>query len=607
MINEHLRILVVEDNPGDYVLVREYLEETAIPLQILHAGSIGMALGILESQHIDVILLDLILPDGFGIASFQSIYTKASELPIIVLTGFGDTGMAIETLKLGAQDYIVKDDCNATVLAKSIQYSIERSKIFDQLKKSEEQYKYLFHSNPLPMFAIDKHSSRFLMVNKAAIAHYGYSENEFSDMTLDQLLPQTDLTKPVAELKNSLLIAADLQHKKKDGTIIDVEIGLHDIWIKGEEENLVVIHDVTERNLAKEKLRESEQMFRTISENFPNGSVAILNRELQIVYTAGKEFHVPGKSAIYFEKTIYTSHFNEATGKKVHKQLQEVFNGHNVVFEASYLTHSYIISAVPLFEPDNTITKILLATQNISEQKRNETEKELLIEELMHNNNDLKQFSYITSHNLRAPLSNLLGILQLLDITTVEDSTTALLLKNFKDCTLQLNDTVNDLINVLIIKNNVNTKKETLDIETIFVKVVQSVNTSIQQLHANIKTDFTTVSTVEFNRSYMESILLNLLTNALKYSSPNRILQISVVTKKENDLIKLYFTDNGLGIDMKRHKNKIFGLYQRFHDHADSKGLGLYMVNSQIKVMGGEIEVESVVDQGTTFILTFRK
>jgi signal transduction histidine kinase len=287
-------------------------------------------------------------------------------------------------------------------------------------------------------------------------------------------------------------------------------------------------------------------------------------------------------------------------------QLQEVFNGNSVVFEAGYLTHSYMISAVPLFEPDNTISKILLATQNISEQKRNETEKELLIEELMHNNNDLKQFSYITSHNLRAPLSNLLGITQLLDMATVADETTSLLLKNFKECTLQLNDTVNDLINVLIIKNNVNTKKETLNIETIFEKVVNSVYNTVLQLQANITTDFTEVSTVNFNRSYMESVLLNLLTNALKYSSPNRTLQISVISKKENDLIKLYFKDNGLGIDMERHRSKIFGLYQRFHDHADSKGLGLYMVNSQIKVMGGEIEVESVVDQGTTFILTFR-
>ena len=347
-------------------------------------------------------------------------------------------------------------------------------------------------------------------------------------------------------------------------------------------------------------------MFRTISENFPNGSVAILDKELKILYTAGKEFHVPGTDSSILENTIYTSHFNDATSKKVKLELEKVFNGNSTVFEAGYQTLSYIISAVPLFEKDYSINKILLATQNISEQKKNETEKELLIEELMHNNNDLKQFSYITSHNLRAPLSNLLGILQLLDMSSITDPMSSLLLKNFKDCTLQLNETVNDLINVLIIKNNVNTKRETLSIPQTLNRVISSVQNTIDIFNAEIQQNFEAFDNVEFNKSYLESILLNLLTNALKYSSPDRKPVIRVYTKKEHDVTKLYFSDNGLGIDIERHKNKIFGLYQRFHDHADSKGLGLYIVNSQIRVMGGEIEVASEVDKGSTFIVTFK-
>ena len=79
-----------------------------------------------------------------------------------------------------------------------------------------------------------------------------------------------------------------------------------------------------------------------------------------------------------------------------------------------------------------------------------------------------------------------------------------------------------------------------------------------------------------------------------------------VKTEKTTDGVVLYFSDNGLGIDLERYKDRIFGLYQRFHDHADSKGLGLYIVNSQIRVMGGEIDVESKVDKGTTFIITFK-
>jgi signal transduction histidine kinase len=265
-----------------------------------------------------------------------------------------------------------------------------------------------------------------------------------------------------------------------------------------------------------------------------------------------------------------------------------------------------MLSAVPLFEASGKINKILIATQNITEQKRNEAEKEMLIEELTQNNNDLRQFSYITSHNLRSPLSNLLGIIKLLDTSSISDPMTSVLIKNFEECTLQLNDTVNDLINVLIIKNNANAKKEVLDIRKVFERVVQSVHNVIEQNNTTVTADFESAFEVLFNRSYLESILLNLVTNAVKYSSPKRKPEIKVRTEKMPDGVTLYFSDNGLGIDLERYKDRIFGLYQRFHDHADSKGLGLYIVDSQIRVMGGEIDVESEVDKGTTFIIRFK-
>lgn len=99
---------------------------------------------------------------------------------------------------------------------------------------------------------------------------------------------------------------------------------------------------------------------------------------------------------------------------------------------------------------------------------------------------------------------------------------------------------------------------------------------------------------------------MNLVTNAVKYSSLKREPEIKIITEKIDGGVKLYFSDNGLGIDLQRNKDRIFGLYQRFHDNSDSKGLGLYIVNSQVRVMGGKIDVESEVDIGTTFIITFK-
>ena len=612
MLQQPLHILVIEDNPGDYILVQEYLEEGFPDAHILHAASIQSATPILMENQVDVVLLDLTLPDGNAIETFHAIHTISPLVPIIILTGIGDRDIALESVKFGAQDYIVKDDSNPMVLQKSIRYGIERSKVLDNLKKSEEQYKYLFQNNPLPMWAFDKHVGKFIMVNGAAIRQYGYSEEEFLKMNFHDIEVIDDAGRAVSSsfLKRSSVTknySYDIKHRKKSGAIIDVEMRTHSIVLEGVKAYLAVLHDVTDRNKAREQLRQSEQMFRTISENFPNGAVAILDKDLKVNYIAGKEYPVAGVDGNYFKNKLYSTHFTSPEKEVITEHLKNVFSGESIVFEATHVLQSYIISAVPLLDLDGTIQKILIASQNITAQKRSETEKEMLIEELTQNNSDLRQFSYITSHNLRAPLSNLLGIIKLLDTSEITDPMTSMLLKNFEECTLQLNDTVNDLINVLIIKNNVNAKKEKLDIRKTFDRVISSIQTTLEASEMILHLNFDEAFEVDFNRTYLESILLNLLTNATKYRSPKRNPEINIFTRKTPDgFVKLYFEDNGLGIDLKRYKDRIFGLYQRFHDHADSKGLGLYIVNSQIRVMGGEIEVESEVDKGTTFIITFK-
>jgi signal transduction histidine kinase len=121
-----------------------------------------------------------------------------------------------------------------------------------------------------------------------------------------------------------------------------------------------------------------------------------------------------------------------------------------------------------------------------------------------------------------------------------------------------------------------------------------------------IKFNFEEVSFLNTNKSYLESILLNLLTNAIKYKSETRKLKINITASQIDDNVLLIFKDNGIGINLERNRDKIFGLYQRFHDYPDSKGLGLYLVKSQVETMGGTISLESKVDVGTTFTLTFK-
>ncbi len=263
-------------------------------------------------------------------------------------------------------------------------------------------------------------------------------------------------------------------------------------------------------------------------------------------------------------------------------------------------------SMIPVTNKDGEHSHWISIQRDVTEEKNKVKEREQLIRELTQNNKDLKQFSYITSHNLRAPLSNLTGLLNLVEDMPIEDPELKEIITGFTKSTHLLNETINDLVKVVIIKDNPSIQKEKVLIKEIFENVFNQLSFLIGMHKPILKIDLEEVTILNINKSYLESIFLNLLTNAIKYRSENRQLRVTISSKVINDDLILTFKDNGIGIDLVRNKDKIFGLYQRFHNHPDSKGLGLYLVKSQVEAMGGNINVTSTVDKGTTFTIIFK-
>lgn len=264
-------------------------------------------------------------------------------------------------------------------------------------------------------------------------------------------------------------------------------------------------------------------------------------------------------------------------------------------------------SMIPITNKEGEHSHWISIQRDITDEKRQEKEKEQLIRELTQNNKDLKQFSYITSHNLRAPLSNLTGLLNLIEDIPIENPELKEILKGFTTSTHLLNETINDLVKVIVIKDNTSITKEQVLIKEIFENVFNQLSFLISVHQPILKIELEKVTILNINKAYLESILLNLFTNSIKYRSPKRKLRIFVSSKEVDDKIILTFKDNGIGIDLERNKDKIFGLYQRFHNYPDSKGLGLYLIKSQVESMEGSITVDSEVDKGTTFTLIFKK
>lgn len=264
-------------------------------------------------------------------------------------------------------------------------------------------------------------------------------------------------------------------------------------------------------------------------------------------------------------------------------------------------------SMIPVTNKEGEHSHWISIQRDVTTEKNQEREREQLIQELTRNNKDLKQFSYITSHNFRAPLSNLTGLLNLLDDVPIENEELQEILNGFKRSTHLLNETIDDLVKVVIIKDNPSIQKEAVLVEEIFENVFFQLNNQITLLKPNIKINIEEGLRITINKAYLESIVLNLLSNALKYRSLSKTPKVSIKAFEKNNLITLTVKDNGIGIDLNKNSDKIFGLYQRFHNYPDSKGLGLYLVKSQVEAMGGTIEVESHVNVGTQFTLTFKK
>jgi signal transduction histidine kinase len=224
--------------------------------------------------------------------------------------------------------------------------------------------------------------------------------------------------------------------------------------------------------------------------------------------------------------------------------------------------------------------------------------------ELVLHNNQLEQFAFIAAHNLRAPLARILGLANVVDLSkTQEDKDLAL--QKLVTSTQDLDHVIRDLNLILNIQKHTS-NLISVELTPAFIRVVKMLEKEIDETNAVITKDFSKAERVYAVGPYVESILYNLLSNAIKYRDPTRIPVITLSTTVEQDFVCLAVSDNGLGINLSKYQQNMFTLYKRFHTHMEGKGLGLYLVKTQIIALGGKIEVESELNKGTTFKVYFK-
>ncbi|KPQ14045.1 MAG: two component signal transduction system response regulator with PAS sensory domain [Algoriphagus marincola HL-49] len=262
--------LVVEDNLSDFVLIEEYLSEYILDAGIAHAASFEAAKQKLTSnKSFDLIFLDLSLPDHAGEDLIKDTLQLSEGIPIVVLTGFSDLDFSIRSLALGVSDYLLKDELNSAFLYKSLIYAIERNRYIEELQDSQRRYSELFHLNPSPMWVFEQKTLQFLDVNDAAVKKYGFSEAEFLQMKLSDIIckniSRTNVDKSIdSPLKHEIYMNRET-HYTKSNQKIDVQIEAAPIEYNGVEAKIVVVNDITDQIRHIVTIEEQNKTFREIA------------------------------------------------------------------------------------------------------------------------------------------------------------------------------------------------------------------------------------------------------------------------------------------------------------------------------------------------------
>lgn len=308
------------------------------------------------------------------------------------------------------------------------------------------------------------------------------------------------------------------------------------------------------------------------------------------------------------------------------------FNGPNYYFINSIAVGTFLVIAVSTYflkfsfeksEQENVKLITQLSTkqdQLVSANKTIETQREQLAlensqlnsslfntnkqleetnKELINHNNNLQQFSYTVSHNLRGPVASLRGLLSLLHKDELGKRNEEIF-QHFENSVVALDDTIKDLNYIIELKNDASSQRETVNLASVLTQIKFLLKKDIDEQRVTITHEFGIVE-LQSVKAMIQSILYNLISNAIKYRSYERPLVITIRSGILNQQVQLEIQDNGLGIDLPLHKEKLFGLYKRFHTHTEGKGLGLFLVKLQAETLGGYVRVVSKPGIGTTF------
>jgi PAS domain S-box-containing protein len=506
-----------------------------------------------------------------------------------------------------------------------------------------EIYKLVYEIVTEAMIVVNR-SGIIVDANPSAIKMFKYPMDKLIGMNVDDLLPEA-LRKIHAQhrsgyvkdpQKRSMGSGLNLSAQDADGNLIPVEISLNHAELDGELRVVALISDITTRkeaddrmlqlnreleegvaqrttelNAAVKALEESQHLYTLIAQNFPDGTINVLNSELSYVFAEGKEF---ARSGIDRKKVIglnYISLLPESYRDHVQNELKKVLEGIPRSFEIVSKGNTFIMSAVPLYDEEKGIDRVLLVEKNITEQKQAERDmisalnKERELSELK------SRFVSMASHEFRTPLATILSSVNLVvkHAESHNEEGVAKHVGRIRNSVRNLTSILNDFLSLEKLEQG---KVQFQPEEFSMCELARSVTEDISgvakegqhvQLNCCPGTGPCTTGSIKgLDPQLIRNVLFNLLSNAVKYSKEHTEIMITIEIG-ENLIITV--SDQGMGIPMEEQQH----LFERFFraknaTHIQGTGLGLNIVMKHVELMGGSISFTSKLEEGTTFVVT---
>lgn len=406
----------------------------------------------------------------------------------------------------------------------------------------------------------------------------------------------------------------DIRYKTKSGEDVWANISANPIF----DENgrykgaLAMVTDITRRKQDEETLKKSEANLRTIFDN-TDSSYVLFGADARIIsFNAIAQRYSEQQNNMALEVGRHISeYFTPQRWLLIDEMLKNVAKtGETISYELSYPRGDGLmawnkVSWLNVKDSEGGNWGFILTNKDITQEKAAMLERERISADLIQHIKDLEQFTYIVSHNLRAPVANVMALSEMLKDEDLDKETKGEIIDRVSMSIQNIDTVIQDLNLILQVRDFVKEKKETVYFRELVEEITTSIFSTVINEQVKLKCRFDEADSMFTIRSYLYSVFYNLTSNSIKYRRPGVAPVIEIESRKLPGKIQLRFKDNGKGIDLEKNQSQLFGLYKRFDASTEGKGMGLFMVKTQVEALGGTIEIKSKLEEGTEFIIQF--